>query len=70
MAESPMEAGKRACTLLQQRWAASATGLELLIEHDPKATGGFFLNSYHTTDGRWLGDTWHLTLEDAKRQPE
>jgi hypothetical protein len=44
--------------------------LELLIEHDPNDTGGVFLNSYNTADGHWLGDTWHLTIEDAKHQAE
>lgn len=37
-----------------------------IIEEKEKS---FYLNSY-SQDGKWFGDTWHETLEDAKHQAE
>ena len=38
----------------------------MLIEQKPK---GFFLYRY-TAEGVFAGDTWHMTLADAKYQAE
>ena len=34
-----------------------------------EAEDGFYLNRF-TTDGRDVGDTWHMTLEDARHQAQ